>query len=541
MADGDISELDRLTELEKRVRAKGGDQTMLDRLAGLGAKLHDPKTEPDLPIPEPTPPGPPRKLTVGMACHSDFDGVFFTVNALRMYHPEVTADTEILILDNAPWRPEAHTLKQMENSIENCRYVPAGEITGTAVRDRIFREANSEWVMVIDSHVLLAAGALARLLEFLDGHADSNDLYQGPLVGADMRSPITHMNPEWNEAMFGVWGVDERGTSADADPFPIPMHGLGLFVCRRQAWPGFNPRFRGFGGEEGYIHEKFRRNGAETICLPFLRWLHRFERPAGPVYEVSWEDRIRNYMIGFREVGLDEQPILDHFESRLGADALQEIVDRVRSEMANPFSYFDAIFCINLDSQPDRWHRMKERFERLGIGDRVERISAVKTTDSHHVGCALSHRKAVEMATKRGLENVLVFEDDATFRGDAVDLLERVLEELNAQGQWKILYLGAMNWYGPVQPVDDCETLLHGDALTEAHAIGYHRSFFEELLRNVPDTETGVREWIESGPPAIDQWFAHDVHGPKYLVTPQISYQEGRLPFIRASEAACYD
>ena len=45
------------------------------------------------------------------------------------------------------------------------------------------------------------------------------------------------------------------------------------------AWPGFPAAFRGFGGEEAYIHEKFRRAGGRRLCLPWLRWMHRFGRP----------------------------------------------------------------------------------------------------------------------------------------------------------------------------------------------------------------------------------------------------------------------
>ena len=38
--------------------------------------------------------------------------------------------------------------------------------------------------------------------------------------------------------------------------------------------------FREFGGEEWYIHEKYRQAGAKCLCLPFLRWQHRFADPA---------------------------------------------------------------------------------------------------------------------------------------------------------------------------------------------------------------------------------------------------------------------
>ena len=43
----------------------------------------------------------------------------------------------------------------------------------------------------------------------------------------------------------------------------------------------------------------------------------------------------------------------------------------------NPFDYFDKIFCINLDSRPDRWEQVQKEFDKVGILDRVERFSAL--------------------------------------------------------------------------------------------------------------------------------------------------------------------
>jgi hypothetical protein len=107
----------------------------------------------------------------------------------------------------------------------------------------------------------------------------------------------------------------------------------GLFACRRAAWPGFNRNFRGFGGEEGYIHEKFRQRGGRTLCLPFLRWLHRFGRPLGAPYSNRWEDRIRNYVIGFTELGLDTGEMEVHFAQLLGAETTAQIFAGIKLDL----------------------------------------------------------------------------------------------------------------------------------------------------------------------------------------------------------------
>ncbi|MCI5221349.1 MAG: hypothetical protein D3924_01360 [Candidatus Electrothrix sp. AR4] len=134
--------------------------------------------------------------------------------------------------------------------------------------------------------------------------------------------------------MYGVWGHDLRGDDPAGEPFDIPMQGVGLFACRRTAWPGFNPRFYGFGADEGYIHEKFRQAGGRTLCLPFLRWLHRFNRPMGVPYPVRWKDRIHNYLLGFDELGLDTAPVREHFTELLGREKAEVIFNEVEKETA---------------------------------------------------------------------------------------------------------------------------------------------------------------------------------------------------------------
>ena len=213
--------------------------------------------------------------------------------------------------------------------IDGYRYVARADRQGTAVRDVVFEEAGCDFVLCLDCHVLVAPGALARLLRYFREAPEQRDLLQGPMVYDDLKSLASHFAPTWRQGMYGTWDLDERARDIDGEPFDIPMQGLGLFACRRDAWPGLNADFRGFGGEEGYIHEKFRRRGARTLCLPFLRWLHRFDRPLGVRYPNRWEDRIRNYLIGFREVGMDTVGLQAHFADLLGADEAERILDRI--------------------------------------------------------------------------------------------------------------------------------------------------------------------------------------------------------------------
>ena len=51
--------------------------------------------------------------------------------------------------------------------------------------DKIFGLANTEYVLVLDCHVLLDPGSLKKLLDFYDAGKDHQNLLQGPLIYDD--------------------------------------------------------------------------------------------------------------------------------------------------------------------------------------------------------------------------------------------------------------------------------------------------------------------------------------------------------------------
>lgn len=262
-------------------------------------------------------------LTVGMAACRNFEQVKWTIQMLRMLHPEVQDEIEILICDNTPGDPEGQAMKKWIAGwvYKNGRYIEAGRVQGTAFpREQVFRQARGEWVICIDSHVTLPLGTLRRFIDWARQQGETRDLYQGPMMLDDLqeRGMATDMQPTWGAGMWGQWHTDPRGVDVDGEPFEILMHGLGLFACRREAWQHFNPRFVGFGGEEGYIHEKFRAAGAKCWCLPFLRWWHSFREDSLPKpYVNETKLQIRNYLIGFNEIGKPWDEILQEFAGKI--------------------------------------------------------------------------------------------------------------------------------------------------------------------------------------------------------------------------------
>ncbi|MFI1890097.1 glycosyltransferase [Streptomyces jumonjinensis] len=418
-------------------------------------------------------------LTVGMAVYDDYDGAYFTALALRLFHPEVADRVDILVLDNNPHGPAGEALSRLSEKISHVRYLPIDYVSGTAVRDLIFREARTEWVLCIDCHVLLAPGSLERLLRYIDANAACPDLLQGPMLRDDLTGCATHMVPVWN-GLFGVWEDDPRGQDPDSAPFEITMHGLGLFGCRKDAWPGFNSRMRGHGGEEGYLHKKFRAAGRRTLCLPFLRWTHRFDRPGGVPYPVLAQDRVRNYLIGWEETGMDTQDALDHFRESVDLALIDKWVEDYAAEKANPFSLFDDLVVALPGELEGGFSRLSERIRQLGIADRVRCVQAPRLAEMSHVARAQTHRLAIEQARQRGLENVLVIDHDTILPADTSQRLAAAREHLRSR-PWAGCFIGGIE---PRTPLPEQQPTSGWNSRN--HAIAYHASAFDRLLAQLP-------------------------------------------------------
>jgi hypothetical protein len=287
-----------------------------------------------------------------MATYDDFHGVYFTVEILRSFFREVLEEThaEIICVDTNP--QSAHGKECRSFFTHWCNggwdesrqrymgdttrgtYIDGGHLQGTAApRDLAIRKARGEVVLCIDCHVIPQPGSLQALVKYFRDNPESIDLIHGPLIMDNFRPLATRMDPRWGEdKMFGKWGYDHADEGPDGRyrtdlaPFEIPMHGLGLFACRKVAWRGFNPKFRGFGGEEGYIHDKFRDAGGKVICLPELLWLHRFGRPDGAGYRNDLTDRFYNYVTGRHERNANVGEVLQQFAGRIPDQAVGQIM-----------------------------------------------------------------------------------------------------------------------------------------------------------------------------------------------------------------------
>jgi hypothetical protein len=273
-----------------------------------------------------------KKLTIGMATYDDYDGVYFSIQAIRMYHPEILKDIEFIIVDNNPGGAHSTAIANLVNHIKDripTQHILYDKKQSTAVRNEVFNNSNTPYTLCMDSHILFPGPSLNKLIEYFENNKGSGDLLHGPMLYDCLDYVVTHMDPVWRDQMYGIWASDPKGFDINGEPFEIPMHGMGVFACETDSWLGFSDKFKGFGGEEGYIHRKYENAGRRTLCLPFLRWMHRFDRPNGTKYVLDIKDRIRNYYFGWTEVGLDVSEIREHF---LSNNIQEEVIDQAYNE-----------------------------------------------------------------------------------------------------------------------------------------------------------------------------------------------------------------
>jgi Coenzyme PQQ synthesis protein D (PqqD) len=199
---------------------------------------------------------------------------------------------------------------------------------------------------------------------------------------------------------------------------------------------------------------------------------------------------------------------------------------RSRAEQAdNPFGFFEAIYCLNLDHQPDRWAGALRRFTALGIAARVERFPAIAAPHNPHAGCARSWRLMVARARDRGLRNFLGIEDDAIFLDQTLEILRSAESEL-AGLPWDLLYLGGCPWHPPAE-IPGHLALQSPSGLTCTHALAVNSTAYDRLLAGIPAGD-GIEEWITRHV-AIDQYLAGQVdagHYRAYLLNPRVATQD---------------
>ena len=166
--------------------------------------------------------------------------------------------------------------------------------------------------------------------------------------------------------------------------------------------------------------------------------------------------------------------------------------------------FFSKIYCINLDSRPDKYEICASEFEKFGI--EVERVSGIdgnrvikpsgENVSNGAYGLWSTHIKLIEEAIKNKYENILIFEDDVAFIDDFPERFNAKVSELPMD--WDLFYLGGNTNFDKAKI-----SIISGDEkhipnkenykkleyeickttwIQTTHAVGINIKFYETLL-----------------------------------------------------------
>ena len=196
--------------------------------------------------------------------------------------------------------------------------------------------------------------------------------------------------------------------------------------------------------------------------------------------------------------------------------------------------YFDRAYIINLADRKDRRHETEEEFKKIGLNIPNERVlfhTVNRPTERGGFatvglrGCFSSHKQILEIAISDSLRNVLIFEDDISFRSIPETFDQKLIDRLDHE-DWDIVRLGycapsARGLVGPLLAWD-------GNPLG-THFYAVNGRFMTRLFQYMCECESRPRGHPDGGCMGADatlnhmQFLNRDVR--LFLSVPNLAHQ----------------
>jgi len=163
-------------------------------------------------------------------------------------------------------------------------------------------------------------------------------------------------------------------------------------------------------------------------------------------------------------------------------------------------TFFDGIFCLNLDERVDRWKECQEQFAKFNI--EVTRFSAIKGSklalpwsnnvdengyvhpphlqgaNAGGIGGNLSFMSMIKTAKILGWKNFLVFEDDVILHEQFNNLWEKISPQIPQN--WDLIYLGGNHLaHMPAELSENVFQIFYSVCL---HAIAINHTMYDTII-----------------------------------------------------------
>lgn len=316
-------------------------------------------------------------------------------------------------------------------------------------------------------------------------------------------------------------GCVEVGLLDTDEAFEIPGCGMGMFACRTKAWPGFAKGCSGFGGEELNIHDRFRKRGDKVVCLPSIKWWHRFERAGNHPYPNPTSAHVRNHLLFLKEDGGTPERVHKHYvESGLLAGAKSQ---EVWTEMLrDPLAYHIE---LKPKASAEGMNKMDALYAEVITKPRdLDKLAEIVRNVSRNVKSVLAFVKRAEW------EPIVAagYPTEVTFYQEEPHMWRRVhqaIEEAAAERDRQIVtYTTWTPVNGPIDPrvvapkeaelliIDKENSAPYLTTVLERHAAttkryimirGTHNFGEKSECGKLPGLWAAIKDWVENNP----EWF----------------------------------
>jgi|GEM_PF-5086401 len=189
-------------------------------------------------------------------------------------------------------------------------------------------------------------------------------------------------------------------------------------------------------------------------------------------------------------------------------------------------NYFDAIWCINLDTDPDRWQTFQSQLAACDWPFKpVTRFPALHgdslgvpphfTQGGGAWGCLQSHRRILELSLMAGHQRILVMEDDADIRIRFGDSARQFLADLGSDS-WDCLMLGGQHMAAPMAHKPG---VVRAANIQRTHCMAFSKNFMRELYKHWSGPINQHCDWALGPFAAKYKTFAPAIEGvPRFIV-----------------------
>jgi GR25 family glycosyltransferase involved in LPS biosynthesis len=155
-------------------------------------------------------------------------------------------------------------------------------------------------------------------------------------------------------------------------------------------------------------------------------------------------------------------------------------VNQPEAGRPDSWAFFDKIYCITLETRPDRREQARKQFADTGLLHRIEFVSVAKHPVNPEEGIFQSHMICLNKGLKEKARRILIFEDDVFFQGIDVQALHEACNYLDSATKWNALFLGCITDGSKKTPIRKLTKITYRCL---AHAYALNRPFAKHIVQ----------------------------------------------------------